>query len=91
MRAGRRDANEAEFVQLWKGLGYTWIPMKPGQGFDGLLITRLDIHVVEVKNPAKKWKLTGCESKTKESIERLGQSYDIVETMQDAEYLAGVI
>ena len=91
MKADRRDINERKLVDFWKALGFAWIPAKPGQGFDGLLITRLDIHVVEIKNPQRKWKLTDCERKCKEAIERLGQSYNIVETMQDAEDLAGVI
>ena len=91
MKADRRDANEPEFVQLWQALGYTWIAMKPGQGFDGLLVTPLDIYVIEVKNPARKWKLTDCERKTKEAIERNGQEYHIIETLEDAKYIAGVI
>ena len=89
--ADRRDNNEAEYVEMWKALGYEWIPMKPGQGFDGLLITPLDIYVVEVKNGQRKWKLTACERRTKEAIERLGQEYHIVDCLEDAKYLAGVV
>ena len=58
--------------------------MKPGQGFDGLLITPHAIHIVEIKNGKRKWSLTDCEQQTKERIEALGQSYDIVENLDDA-------
>jgi len=91
MRADRRDINERKIVEYWRALGNEWIPAKPGQGYDGLLITRLDVHIVEIKNPQRKWKLTDCEKRTKEIVERLGQKYNIVETMEDAEYMAGVI
>ena len=91
MRADRRDLNEAEYVSLWHSLGYVWVPMKPGQGFDGLLITPREIMIVEVKNPDHKWKLTKCERDVKEEVERLGQTYHIVEHLEDAEYLAGII
>jgi len=86
-----RDANEPELVKFWKQLGYKWIPMRAGQGFDGLLITPLNIYIVEIKNPAKKWKLEDNEKKLKEDVEYFGHEYHIIETMQDAEYLAGVI
>lgn len=91
MKADRRDANEAEYVELWTGLGYEWIPMKPGQGFDGLLVTPLDIYVVEVKNGERKWELTDCERKTKKRIENLGQEYHICDSLSYAKFLAGVI
>ena len=91
MKADRRDENEAEYVTLWKGLGYTWIPMKPGQGFDGLLVTPLGVHIVEIKNGERRWKLTACERKTKEAIEALGQRYYIVDCWEDAKYVAGVV
>jgi len=91
MRADRRDINERKIVDFWKALGYEWIAAKPGQGFDGLLVTRLDVHIVEIKNPQRKWKLTDCERECKEAVERLGQQYHIVETMEDAEILAGVM
>jgi len=91
MKADRRDKNEARIVNVWRGLGYTWIPMKPGQGFDGLLITPHAIHVVEVKNGKRSWTLTDCEARTKERIEALGQSYDIVESLDDALALVGAL
>ena len=91
MKADRRDNNEKEIVQFWQALGYAWIAAKPGQGFDGLLVTPLDIYVIEIKNPRRNWKFTECEQRTKDMIEALGQEYHVVEDMHDAEYLAGVI
>jgi len=90
-RADRRDENEREYVDLWRGLGYLWIPAKPGQGYDGILVTPIDIFIVEVKNGARKWKLTESEQRVKDEVERLGHEYCIVEDLEDAEILAGVI
>ena len=91
MRADRRDNNEAEYLELWKGLGYVWVAMKPGQGFDGLLVTPTGIHIVEIKNGNYKWKLTDCERKVKEQVEHMGQEYHIIDCLEDAKYLAGAI
>ena len=91
MRADRRDNNEAEFVGLWHSLGYVWIPMKPGQGFDGLLITPREIMIVEIKNSEHAWKLTRKEQAMKAEVERLGHKYHICDDIEYARYLAGVI
>jgi L-lactate utilization protein LutB len=44
---------------------------------------------VEVKNPARAWKLTEAEQKTKDEIESAGGKYYIVETVKDAARVIG--
>ena len=91
MRADRRDNNEAEYLELWKGLGYVWLKAVPGLGFDGILVTPNEIMIVEIKNGSYKWKLTDCERKVKEQVEHVGQTYHIIDCLEDAKYIAGII
>ncbi len=54
-------------------------------GFDGVLITPGGgIHIVEVKNPARKWSLTDAEKQTKADVEARGGRYNIIQTVDDA-------
>jgi hypothetical protein len=84
-RSNRRDANEKELLEFWRAAGCYWIPMQPGQGFDGLLIAQNGVHIIEVKNPAKKWKLTEEEKELQDKLMSLLVVYNIVQNMQDAE------
>jgi hypothetical protein len=91
MRANRRDANEAEIVEFWRRMGCVWIPMKPGQGFDGLLIDRRGIiRIVEIKNFALGWSITPAEEKLSNEIEARGAKYYIVESLKAAATLIGL-
>jgi hypothetical protein len=65
--------------------------MKPGQGFDGLLITPLGIYIVEIKNGTYKWKFTASEQRLKNEVERLGHKYHVVQSASDARYIAGIV
>lgn len=85
----KRDLNEAKIIEIWCGLGYTWLQMKPGQGFDGLLVTPQGMYIVEIKNPDEYWELTDSEKKLAESIEIMGQTYHIIESTEDALKLIG--
>lgn len=63
--------------------------MDRNAGFDGVLISPFTgVHIVEVKNPDRKWKLTDAENKTKEEVEARGASYNIIETVEQAVKLA---
>jgi hypothetical protein len=88
MRANRRDANEAEIVEFWRRMGCVWIPMKPGQGFDGLLIDRMGLFIVEIKGVGGK--LTECEKDLMDKVESLGEEYYIIRDLQDAALLIGL-
>jgi hypothetical protein len=86
----KRDANEAEIVAFWRQVGCIWIPMKPGQGFDGLLIDRSGMYIVEIKNPEVSWHLTDDESCLSRAVEELWGEYHIVETLKSAAALIGL-
>jgi hypothetical protein len=90
MYANKRDANEAAIVSFWRQMGCIWIPMKPGQGFDGLLIDRTGMYIVEIKNPEAAWKLTSDELELSLIVEGLGGKYHIVETLESAAKLIGL-
>jgi hypothetical protein len=87
--ANRRDLNEPEIVATWEACGYYWLPMKPGQGFDGLLFTPHNIYVIEIKNPATLWTFTEAERAFAERIGALGHTYHVVESVDDALKLVG--
>lgn len=79
-----RDANEAALVQVWRAAGCIWIPQDRHAGFDGILLAHNGNHIVEVKNPARKWKLTKAEQERKAELEARGYIYNIIETECDA-------
>lgn len=90
MRANRRDVNEREIVDFWRQMGCIWIPMVPSQGFDGLLIDRGRLYIVECKNPAVSWKLTPAEMELSRRVEDIGGAYHIIETVEAAAALIGL-
>lgn len=90
MRADRRDANEAELVAFWRQMGCVWIPMHPGQGFDGLLVDRSGLYIVEIKNPKTGVHLTKCERDLRDAVENIGGTYYVISTLQLAAALIGL-
>ena|SRR3990167_9388758 len=85
---GDRDSNEAEIIQFLRATGARVQQMTERAGFD-LLVTCELHYIVEVKNPARKWKLTEAEAKTKQEIESAGGRYHIVETVEQAARVIG--
>ena len=90
MRADRRDANEALIVAYWRQAGCIWIPMHPGQGFDGLLIDFSGLYIVEIKNPKTASHLTKCERALQDAIQEIGGAYNVVSTLHEAAALIGL-
>jgi len=85
----KRDANEKNLVNLWRGLHCHWIEMDRYAGFDGVLISPFTgVHIVEVKNPDMKWKLTENEMKVRAEVEARGATYNIIEIDEQAIKLA---
>ena len=88
--ADKRDVNERRLIDLWRGIGCTVIQMDRNAGFDLLVIRGINFikrtFIVEVKNPALKWKLTESESRLKEKI---GDEYNIIQTDEEALELIG--
>ena len=87
--ADKRDANEGEIIELLRYMGCIVIQMDRHAGFDLVVVTPADgkVHIVEVKNPERKWKLTPAEKTKKEQVEAAGGKYEIVETLADAQRL----
>jgi hypothetical protein len=83
MRANRRDTNEPEILDLFKKMGALWKPMQPGAGFDGLLICRGHIYVVEIKMPGKK--LTECEHDMQFACIMNDVVYYVLNSVEDAQ------
>jgi hypothetical protein len=89
MRRNKRDTAEHEIVVFWRSIGATWIPMGPEVGFDGLLIYRGAVYIVEIKTPGP-WKLTPNEVATSQRCEFQGVRYHIVETVEAAGAMIGL-
>lgn len=85
-----RDANEAGLVQFWRAMGCHWIPMDRHKGFDGLLVARNGVHIVEIKNPARRWNYTPAEVTRKVEVEKAGGVYNTIETDEQARKLIGL-
>jgi hypothetical protein len=87
--AAKRDGNEATLVEYWRVNGYTWIPAALDAGFDGLLIGRGNVFIVEIKNPEYKWKFTQSEINMIARCADAGVPYNVIETEADAARLIG--
>ena len=96
MRANRIDANQPEIVAALRRAGAEWIPTSgdPKIGFDGLIAFRGELHVAEIKDgskPPSERQLTDCEAKRKEQLEYKNVAYNVLESVDDALRLIGVI
>lgn len=89
---GKRDANEREIVEAWRALGALWIPQPQESGFDGILLFRGQVHIVEIKDTRfsnGRFSLTKNERETLEEVGARGVEYKIVTNMIDALELVG--
>lgn len=85
----KRDENEARLMEVWAKIGCLYIQMDKDAGFDGVLISpHTGVHIVEVKNPSRKWILTDAEKKVKAEVEAREGNYNIIESIDDAVRLA---
>ena len=87
MKAAKRDDNEKEIVEYLRAAGARVQFMCKDEGFDLLVTYQGYHHVVEVKNPTRKWVLTDAEEKTLEEMEHAGGMYWIIEDITDAEWI----
>jgi hypothetical protein len=85
----KRDAAESEIVLFWRSVGATWIEMPGTVGFDGLLLFRGQVWIVEIKTPGP-WKLTPHEVEINQRVEFQGVRYCVVETVEAAARLIGL-
>jgi Holliday junction resolvase-like predicted endonuclease len=79
----KRDANEREIITVARHAGAHVIQMDKSAGFDLLVVHRSGVHIVEVKNPERKWKLTPAEEAQARRVDRTGQTYNVVECAED--------
>lgn len=90
MIAQKRDANEPEIVKALRAVGCGYVYMDKGAGFDGLVQSpRNGLHVFEIKDPKKRWKLTDAEQARKNELEDWGGVYNVVLTVEQALEIAG--
>lgn len=92
----RVDSNQAEIVQALRKVGADWIPTSedPRSGCDGFIAFRSRLYIAEIKDgskPASAKRLTEKELLRKASVERCGVVYNIIESVDDALKLIGVI
>jgi hypothetical protein len=81
----KRDANEAALVELWRRLGCVTIPQAREAGFDLLVVCpRTGLHIVEVKDGSKRWKLTPAEMARCAEVQAAGACYSIVTNEAEA-------
>ncbi len=81
---GRRDKNEPEICIAILSNGGFYRKMPEAAGFDLLVVfPKTGVHIVEVKNPSYKWRLTDAEQDLKEDVEDYGGKYHVVETVKD--------
>lgn len=96
MTRKRKDANHRDIVEALEKSGVHCIDMTgdPAIGFDLLLIYRSHKEIVEVKDgdkPESARRLTDGETNRKTEVERRGVPYRIVESVDDALRLMGII
>ena len=89
------DANQPKIVKVWRDIGAVWIPTSrdPTIGFDGIVIFRSRIYLVEIKNgelTLSARRLTDTERKRKAQVEASGVHYWIIEDADDALEMLGV-
>lgn len=80
----KRDTNEAEIVEFFHNLGACWVPMDRNAGFDGLLLYRGILHIVEIKMPAERNHLTQAERKRRDEAEERGIAYNVICSVDEA-------
>lgn len=88
MIAQRRDGNEPLIVQALERCGAYVAKMDKAVGFDLLVVCPRGTHVVEVKDPLQRWKLTPNEAAVKAEIQLCGGAYFVIETPDEAVGLA---
>ena len=86
----RRDKNEAELIQLMRGVGAYVQQMDKSEGFDLLVAFRGVLYAVEVKGPGK-YRLTDNEQATREHFKVRDVAYNIVQDEQDVLRVLGLV
>jgi hypothetical protein len=92
----RVDMNQPQIVAALRGAGAVWIGLSgdPHVGMDGIICYRSKVYLAEIKNgelvPSAR-KLTERELIRKAQVEAVGVPYNVLENVDDALRLIGVI
>jgi hypothetical protein len=90
-RQNNRDANEAALIEFMLAVGCHVIQMDRHKGFDLLVFCpRTGTHIIEIKNPARTWKLTSAEQIRKLSVEHVGGVYNIITNQDELRLILGI-
>jgi len=74
----RRDENEPAIVAALRKRGDTVIRLGRGVGADLLVINSRGPHVIEVKDPTKKWSFTDSEKRLRAARAKHGVQYHVL-------------
>ena len=86
---GKRDKNESLICLAITACGGYARKMHESAGFDLLVVfPQTGVHIVEVKNPEYKWKLTSAEQYMMDTVEYHGGAYHVIETAEEIIALA---
>lgn len=91
--ADRRDANEADLIRIARQCGAFVLQMKPGQGFDALILFRGKVFIVEFKDgkkPPSARQLTDDEVTMQQMCHSRGVTYNIILCEADLLAMLGV-
>jgi hypothetical protein len=74
----RRDENEPMIVAALRKRGDTVIRLGRGVGADLLVINPRGPHIVEIKDPTKKWRFTDSEKRLRAACAKHGVKYHML-------------
>lgn len=85
----RPDQNKDELVAYWRSKGCIVKMMGVNAGFDLLLLSPTGAHIVEIKNPRRRWSYTAAEDDLRADCMRLGIRYETITSLLQAAHLIG--
>ena len=83
MTRNKPDSNKAEIVAAIRQLGAVWVDMGREAGFDGLLLYRGMLHIIEIKHPSTRTHLTDNEWQVKFEATQQGVEYNVITSVEE--------
>ena len=84
MTRNKPDSNKAEIVAAIRQLGAVWVDMGREAGFDGLLLYRGMLHIVEIKHPDTRFDLTPHEREIQLQAHLQEVDYCVITSVEEA-------
>ena len=88
--AAKPDSNKAEIVAFLRNCGRDWEDARRDAGHDGWILDYGKTHLVEIKHPETRNKLTRAERRMRVICESLGIPYNIITSIEEVRLLIGV-